>query len=133
MDYICYKRFTGLAIFGKADIHYGKSLRDENGMLYLGEGEEHPVCWKWSQNAYEHFCRNDDGLGKKRGKLIFHIKNKLQKRDKNHQLRWDKLWADEVAKRLKRQDRDDFWCWSFAFYNAEVDELEHIWRLIKDV
>ena len=84
------------------------------------------------QTAYDHFSRDDDGLGKERGKLVQDIRRTLERRDAKHQARWDKLWADAGANRLRRADHDDFWVWNHDFYNADVPELRRI-RLLLEV
>ena len=44
--------------------------------------------------------------------------------------RWEKVWADPVCGRYKRPDNEEHWLWNEAFYNAPVDDLRHIARLV---
>ena len=128
MRYIVTRRFRGRAICGAVNLPYGTSCETQDGYLVLEDGGR--LCAVTSQNAYDHFSRDDDGLGKERGKLVQDIRRTLERRDAKHQARWDKLWADEVANRLRRKDSPDFWIWSFDFYNADIPDLKHIANLI---
>ena len=128
MRYIVTRRFRGKAICGAVNLPYGTACETQDGYLMLEDGRR--LCAVTSQNAYDHFSRDDDGLGKERGKLVQDIRRTLERRDAKHQARWDKLWADEVANRLRRKDSPDFWIWSFDFYNADIPDLEHIANLI---
>lgn len=135
--YIVTKRFKGKAICGDVNLPYGTHCECIGNTIYY---EDRPICRITSQNAYDYFSRDDDGLGKVRGELVQKIKDKLSEYDRespeeyeNHQKRWDLLWEDEIANKLRRKEHEDFWCWSFDFYNASVADLQHIWRLIGDV
>ena len=97
-----------------------------NVLLYNGK----PVCAVFSDCAYEVFAQNDDGQGLLRGKLIQTIKSTLAKHDEAHQDRWDKIWDDPRCQQYKCSDRDDFWLWNHDFYNAEIEDLKHIAKLI---
>ena len=128
MRYIVTRRFRGKAICGAVNLPYGTTCETQDGYLILNDGR--CLCAVTSQNAYDHFSRDDDGLGKERGKLVQDIRHTLERRDAKRQARWDALWADEVANRLRRKDSPDFWIWSFDFYNADIPDLEHIANLI---
>lgn len=128
MRYIVTNRFKGQAIRGSVNLPYGTACETQDGYLILDNGRR--LCAVTSQNAYDHFSRDDDGLGRERGKLVKDIRRTLERRDAKHQARWDALWADEVANRLRRKDSQDFWIWSFDFYNADIPELKHIANLI---
>ena len=128
MRYIVTNRFKGQAICGAVNLPYGTACETQDGYLMLEDGRR--LCAVTSQNAYDHFSRDDDGLGKERGKLVHDIRRTLERRDAKRQARWDALWADEVANRLRRKDSPDFWIWSFDFYNADIPELKHIANLI---
>ena len=128
MRYIVTRRFRGRAICGAVNMPYGTTCETQDGYLILDDGRL--LCAVTSQNAYDHFSRDDDGLGRERGKLVKGIRRTLERRDAKHQARWDKLWADEVANRLRRKDSPDFWIWSFDFYNADIPDLKHIANLI---
>lgn len=92
-----------------------------------------PICYNDSQNCFDHFARNDDGQGLRRGALTQEIMRRLSKQDALHQDRWNTMWADERANRLRRKDHPDHWIWSGDFYSAPVEELERLLKIIKEV
>ena len=129
MRYIVTRRFRGRAICGEVNLPYGTTCEEHDGILVLEDGRK--LCAVTSQNAYDFFSRNDDGHGLERGKLVHDISSALERRDAKYQARWDRLWADEGANKLRRTDHEDYWLWSFAFYNADVNELRRIRRLLE--
>jgi hypothetical protein len=129
MDYIVSRRFKTKAICGPVNLPRFTECQTAGQTITWG-GK--PLCRVTSQNAYDHFARNDDGQGIVRGALTQKIINRL-KLQRNHQERWDILWADKGANKLRRAEHADFWVWGYDFYNAEVPELERIWNLIKEV
>ena len=131
MRYIVTHRFRCNAICGPVNLPYGTTCEEHDGILVLEDGRR--LCAVTSQNAYDYFSRDDDGNGLERGKLVEEIKSRMEKRDAKHQARWDALWADEVANHFRRPDHADFWVWGQAFYQADIRDLEHILKLIKEV
>ena len=129
IPYIVRRRARFLAIRGPVNLPYGTEVSSDGAFLTVN-GEK--LCSITSQNAYDFFSRNDDGHGLERGKLVQDIRSTLERRDAKHQARWDKLWADAGANRLRRADHDDFWVWNHNFYNADVNELRRI-RLLLEV
>ena len=45
-------------------------------------------------------------------------------------MRWDLLWSDPEAQKLRHPDHADFWLWSHAFFEADMADLEHVAGLI---
>ena len=131
MRYIVTRRFRGKAICGEVNLPYGTACETQDGYLILDDGRR--LCAVTSQNAYDYFSSNDDDHGLERGKLVEEITSRMEKRDVKHQARWDALWADEVANHFRRPDHADFWIWGQAFYQADIRDLEHILKLIKEV
>ena len=131
MRYIVTRRFRCNAICGPVNLPYGATCEEHDGILVLEDGRK--LCADTSQNAYDYFSRDDDGMGLERGKLVQDIRRTLERRDAKHQARWDALWADEVANHFRRPDHADFWVWGQAFYQADIRDLEHILKLIKEV
>ena len=76
--YVCRKRARFKAICGQVNIPYGTTLNGQGGFLILNDL---PVCSATSQNAYDFFTQNDDGMGQERGELLNRIIPKLEKRD----------------------------------------------------
>ena len=127
MDYIAIKRARFLSLSGDVNIPYGTKIDCVDGILSI-EGK--PLCADHSQNAYDFFARDDDGNGLLRGKLTQAIQAVLRKRDKGHQARWDKVWADTVCQKYKRADHTDYWLWNHDFFNAEIADLHHIAAIV---
>lgn len=126
--YLARKRLKKLVICGHVNIPYGTAVTNEGGVL-MWNGK--PVCATTSQDAFDFFSQNDDGRGKERGELVSSILLLLERRDKRYQGRWDKVWADARCQQYKRPDHDDHWIWNFEFYNAPVEDLKHIFNLIR--
>ena len=127
MDYITIKRTRFNSISGPVNLPYGTEVECADGVLTI---DGHPLCADRSQNAYEYFARNDDGHGLERGKLTQAIRKKLEKRDKNHQARWDKVWTDPRCQKYKRAEHADHWIFNHEFFNAEIPDLRHIAALV---
>ena len=128
IPYIVRRRARFLAICGPVNLPYGTEVYSDGAFLTVN-GEK--LCSITSQNAYDFFSRNDDGHGLERGKLVHDIRRALERRDAKYQSRWDRLWEDEGANKLRRTEHEDYWLWSFAFYNADVNELRRISQLLE--
>ena len=128
IPYIVRRRARFLSICGPVNLPYGTEVSSDGAFLTVN-GEK--LCSITSQNAYDFFSRNDDGNGLERGKLVHDIMCTLERRDAKYQSRWDRLWADEGANKLRSTKHEDYWLWSFAFYNADVNELRRIRRLLE--
>lgn len=118
----------------QVNIPYGSILEAQDGFL-LWKGQ--PLCVDTSQNAHVFFSQNDDGLGLERGALVAAIMTRLetppnasQKHRDTIQTRWDKVWADALCQKYKRQEHEDHWLWNHDFYNAPVGDLRHIAALV---
>ena len=127
MRYIAIKRARFNSISGLTNIPCGTEVECSDGILTI-EGNQ--LCSNHSQNAYDFFSRNDDGNGLERGKLTQTIRKMLEKRDNGYQERWDKVWADPLCVKYKRQEHADFWIWNYDFYNATIPDLRHIAALV---
>ena len=127
MDYITIKRTRFNSISGPVNLPYGTAVECTDGVLTI-DGQ--PLCADHSQNAYDFFARNDDGNGLERGKLTQAIRKTLKKKDKYHQVRWDKIWADSMCQKYKRIEHVDYWLWNYDFYNAKIPDLRHIASLV---
>ena len=125
--YICRKRAKFKAICGQVNIRYGTILNCQGGFLILNDL---PVCSVTSQNAYDYFSQDDDGQGLERGGLVAAILARLEKRDADHQRRWDKVWESPLCLRYKRPDCEDFFIWGYDFYNAPIDDLKAIAEIV---
>lgn len=126
-NYLCRKRARFDGISGQVNIPYGTALICQDGFLMH---QNKPLCGITSQNAYDFFSQNDDGMGRERGDLVGRILSRLQKRDYGYQARWNKVWEDARCQKYKRPEHEDHWIWNFDFYNGPVEDLRHIAGLI---
>lgn len=126
-NYLCRKRARFDGISGQVNIPYGTALICQDGFLMH---QNKPLCGITSQNAYDFFSQNDDGMGRERGDLVGRILSKLQKRDAGYQARWNKVWGDSRCQKYKRPEHEDHWIWNFDFYNGPVEDLRYIADLI---
>ena len=128
--YITRKRARFCGYGGRqVNIPWGTKLEAAAGdILFQGV----PLCGTASENARRFFSQDDDGMGRERGELVEKITTTLAKRDKNHQARWDRLWADRLANQYRDAGHADFWVWGRAFYDAPVEDLRHIATLVGD-
>jgi hypothetical protein len=111
----------------QVNIPFGSVLENQGGFL-MWHGVR--ACVDTSQNAYDFFSQNDDGKGLERGKLVGAIVTTLKKQDEAHQHRWNKVWSDKLCQKYKRPEHEDYWIWSFDFYNAPVEDLRYIAGLV---
>lgn len=126
-NYLCRKRARFDGISGQVNIPYGTALICQDGFLMH---QNKPLCGITSQNAYDFFSQNDDGMGRERGDLVGRILSRLQKRDSGYQARWNKVWEDARCQKYKRPEHEDHWIWNFDFYNGPVEDLRYIAVLI---
>ena len=66
MRYVCHRRARFEGISGRVNIPYGAALERRGDFLYY-QGRQ--LCAARSQRAHEHFKRDDDGQGLRRGAL----------------------------------------------------------------
>lgn len=128
MQYTTIKRFKRESISGHLNLPYGTTLeRRDDGMLYY-DGK--PVCVARSFASHQHFARDDDGQGAARGKLSHAIIKKLGGFHREKTPEWKAVWSDETAEKYRRKDHQDYWLWSDDFYNAPLQDLQHIASLV---
>lgn len=133
--FICIKRYHKRGIEGDFNIRFGTELlTDDKFIYYNGDcNTGKTVCAIESQDSYDYFAINDDGNGNERGRLTSSIVKILSNRDNNYQKRWDKIWDDSISNTMRREDYTDRWLWSTKFYQASIDDLNHVMNLIKEV
>lgn len=117
------------------NIPYGSVFTAENDLILNPDGTAltHTVC----DNAKNFFVQNDDKKGKERADLVNKITKFLERRYpidtieyKKHQNLWNKVWEDELCNKYRRKDNEDHWLWSQDFYNASIDDLVYIAKLL---
>ena len=129
MQYIIHTRYKAISQSGPVNVPARTVCEEENSTIYH-QGKK--LCFTTSEDAHQHFARNDDGQGLRRGELTQAIQKELQKK-KNHQKRWDKVWGAPALLRYKRPEHPDFWRWNHAFFEAPIKDLEYIYNLVKGV
>ncbi|MCD8286527.1 MAG: isoaspartyl peptidase, partial [Clostridia bacterium] len=118
MRYICRKRFKGKCLGGTVNIPYGATCEAIGNTIIWNNK---PICLTTSENAYQHFARDDDGHGTERGKAIQTIMDYL----KAHKEGWTNVWNDLSLQRFKKPNLGDHWLWNHAFYNATMQDLAY--------
>lgn len=63
-------------------------------------------------------------------KRSFPILIKLAKQDQQKE-RWGRVWEDPLCRKYKRPEHEDFWIWNYDFYNAPVEDLRYILKLVE--
>ena len=124
-SYIARKRARFSAFGVPVNIPWGTHLEDLEGFIYLGE---QPLCTITSQIAFDYFTQDDDGRGRERGALLEAILARLKGND--CQPHWDCVWNDPLCQKYRRPEHQDFWLWNYDFFNAPVEDLEHIAKLV---
>lgn len=126
MTYIVPKGYQGICLSGHLSIHENSLCESRNGIIYWCGT---PVCFDTSEDAHQFFACNDDGMGKLRYEYTQKIQAELKKK-KDHQKRWDKIWAAPGCQKFKRPEHPDHWLWNHDFFNAKISELRYIAELI---
>lgn len=125
--YIVKRRARIDTITGPVNLPYGTEVEAvEDRLTYQGR----QLCAVTSRKAHLYFARNDDGQGQERGALTLAITKRLEKRDKDHQRRWDLVWEDPVCQKYRHPEHEDHFLWGHEFFEAPVDDLRHIAALI---
>lgn len=88
------------------------------------------VCYASSKTARLYFTQNDDGDGKERAKIVESILKLMERKDKDHQKRWDKVWDDSLCQKYKREEFEDYFLWNHDFYNAPISDLKYVAKLV---
>lgn len=127
MRYVCHRRARFEGISGRVNIPYGAALERRGDFLYY-QGRQ--LCAVGSQRTHEHFKRDDDGQGLRRGALTEAICKTLERRDAGHQVRWDRVWADRLCDRYRHPAHEDHFLWGNAFFGASIADLNYIAALV---
>jgi len=127
MEYIVHRRFKKKALCGNVNLPKFTKCELINNVIFH---DGLPICALKSENAHKYFAVNEDGSGIERGELTYYIQTRLSKRDKNHDLRWNKIWNDKLCQRYKRIEHEDHWLWNHDFFEAPISDLQYIANLI---
>lgn len=94
--YLCIKPFTKKAIDGNIPVPEGAELSLNGNILYY---QNKKVCYRTSQNCYDHFSLNDDNKGAERHNLILQIFAKLDE--------WNAEYAEACAEELAKHEGEE--------------------------
>ena len=129
-QYVVTKRFKKKSICGNLNLPFRTKCFTKDGAIYCEKGI---ICGVASQDAFDFFTQNDDGCAELRRKLInsiFNALNHSKQSIESYNERWDKVWNDTTCLKYKREDYEDHWLWNYDFYNAEIDDLKYIEKLV---
>lgn len=124
MKYITSKRLKGKCLIGEINIPALTPIEERDNVLFYGEN---PICLATSRQAHEHFARNDDDCGMRRGELV----QKIEKIMRNSSDAFQKAIRDKKCKSYKKDKDQLIWFWSHDFYIANIEDLEYILQTIK--
>lgn len=124
MTYLVTRRFKEKTMSGIVNLPYGTACEEQGNTIYY-DGK--PLCFVTSENAHQYFSRNDDGQGERRGELVREILARL----KGNQEAWDRVWGNLSIRKYKRVEFADYWLFNHEFYNAPVEDLEYILKIVK--
>ena len=156
MTYLVTRRFKAKTMSGIVNLPYGTECELQGETIYHG-GK--PLCLVTSENAHNYFSRNDDGQGERRGELVREIMGRLKtpevrhkpdpeyplaeyymtakesaKREAARKARaeaWGRVWDAPAIRKYKRVEFADYWLFNHSFYNAPVEDLEYILKIVK--
>lgn len=156
MTYLVTCRFKAKTMSGTVNLPYGTVCELRGETIYYG-GK--PLCLVTSENAHNYFSRNDDGQGERRGALVREIMGRLtlpkvrHKPDPKYPLAeyhmtdkesakleasrkarseaWGRVWDAPAIRKYKRVEFADYWLFSHDFYNAPIEDLEYILKVVK--
>lgn len=156
MTYLVTRRFKAKTMSGTVNLPYGTACELRGETIYHS-GK--PLCFVTSENAHNYFSRNDDGQGERRGELVREIMGRLtlpkvrHKPDPKYPLAepfmsskevahynaaynacqeaWGRVWDAPDIRKYKRVEFADYWLFNHDFYNAPVEDLEHILKIVK--
>lgn len=122
MQYICHKRFKGKTLSkDHANIPYGTMF--EAAGIFLLDSDNKPMMTTTCYNCHQHFSRNDDGQGLRRGKLAYAIAF-APRGDKY------RFSAEEITMLTRDYQRflkpTETILFNDDFFNAEIAELEEL-------
>lgn len=129
-QYVVTKRIKKKVICGDINLPFGTKCFGKDGAIYCDSGV---ICSVTSQDAFDFFTQDDDGYATLRRKLIesiFDSLNRSKQSVESYNEKWDKVWNDSICLKYKREDYDDHWLWNYDFYNADIDVLQHIAKLV---
>ena len=121
MKYITTEEFNRDGIEGYFNIPLNTIIeRKKDGYMYY---DNRKICVATSYAAHRYFSLDDDEAGILRNKLCQSIIKKL---DGHGGEKWNIIYKDNIAKKYKKEEHEDYWLWNDKFYNAPINDLKHI-------
>lgn len=128
MRYITAKRFKQKGISGDMNIPALSACEEKNGLIYFNC---RAVCLTTSENAHAYFVNDSDGNGMDRYNLTSDITDRItSKEGSERQQILDIMSADPMCVQYRRSDSGEVWLWNHAFYNASIEDLTYIAKLV---
>lgn len=142
MRYVVHRRFNKRCLCGCVNLPYGTVCELDGETI---EYKDKTLVFATSEDAHQFFARDDDGRGLERGKLTQDIISSLRtveiaagasptpKQEKQQRLRdeaWERIWGDEKLHKFRVREFENDWVWNHAFFNAEIEELQYIKKVI---
>ena len=66
-----------------------------------------------------------------RGYLFPAKKQRFDAVEKERKAAWARIWDDPYLRKYKRKEYADFWLWNHDFFNASIEDLEYILKVVK--
>ena len=115
--YLCIKPFDKKAIDGNIPVPEGAELTLNGNVLYYGNKK---ICYRTSQNCYDHFSLNDDGKGAERHNLILSIFSKLDE--------WNAEYAQACEEEKAKHPDEEDTSYLDNIENKTLDFMERVER-----
>lgn len=128
MEYICYKRYNKTAICEKK-VNIPPGTKFNTSGQFIVTPDNQVICAITSFSAHNHFARNDDGQGLRRGQLVWSISSSPRINKDNNGVRWsfdEQNLIREKYSHFLKQPYFDTILFNHDFYNAEISELEEM-------
>lgn len=126
MNYIIHTRFKGISLCGLVNLPHGTRCDCSDGILYYADK---PLCAVTSQNAKEHFARDDDGHGLERGQLTHWIAFKALVGPNMEKRR--ELVCTEYARFLRKDC--DYILFNDRFFAADIEVLREMKKRLEAI
>lgn len=128
MEYIAFRRYHKKAICeALLDIPIGCKFNTIGPFIVTADNK--PICVTTSFSSHQHFARNDDGKGLRRGAITWAIAFKDRTNEDNNGVRWSfkeaELIYDKYQKFL-RPEHKDVMLFNDDFFHADINELEEM-------
>lgn len=155
MKYLVVKRFAKKGIDKNFTLAKGSTCNEEDGIICYNGSK---ICYKTSQNAYDHFSRDDDNKAEERFALVNEIKeiiadyvarynediaiivnSEATEEEKAEEIAsvtdksliaYDKIRGNVTLHNFLKVNDNIF---TFNFYNAEIEDLELTKSLISNL